>query len=59
MEGLKNVHELRLAEAVEVCHHGVKFADVILAFIWGDGTALNADAVSPLGKAVVGCRKPA
>ena len=58
MEGLEDVDELSLVEAVEVGHDGVEFPDVFLALVRIKGAASDADPLSPFGETVVRGREP-
>ncbi len=53
VEGLEDVDELSLVEAVEASYHRVEFPDVFLALVRLEGTALDAETFGPVGEAVV------
>ena len=58
VEGLEDVDELSLVEAVEAGHHGVELPDMVLLLLRLQGATPDAETFGPVGEAVVRCREP-
>ena len=54
VESLKDMAELRLVEAIEMRHNGVKFMDFVLPVLCFELSVLAACGLCPVGEAVIG-----
>ena len=58
VEGLEDVDELSLVEAVEAGYHRIELPDMVLLLLRLQGATPDAETFGPFGEAVVRCREP-